>query len=62
MATSNEENMTIEHAGKFVPTPEMDSAGTAWLSLTDEQRSELLHQRRAGRIPGNALPSQQQKS
>lgn len=54
--------MTIEPAGEFVPTPEMDGAGNAWLSLTDEQRSDLLHQRRTGRIPDNSLPSRQQKS
>lgn len=53
---------TIEPAGKFVPTAEMESAGNAWLSMTDEQRSELLHQRRIGRIPDNSLPSRQQSS
>lgn len=49
---------TVEPAGEFVPTPEMASAGNAWLLLTDEQRSELLHQRRTGHTPNNSLPSQ----
>lgn len=52
---------TIEPAGKFVPTPEMESAGNAWLSMTDEQRSDLLHQRRTHRIPDNSLPPSQQQ-
>lgn len=56
MTTGNEGIKTIEPAGKFVPTPEMDRAGDAWLSLTDEQRSELLHQRRHGHVPVNSLP------
>lgn len=53
---------TVEPAGEFVPTPEMASAGNAWLLMTDEQRSELLHQRRTGQTPNNSLPSQQKKS
>ncbi|MEV6240020.1 hypothetical protein [Lentzea sp. NPDC051838] len=51
-----EEVMTVEPAGKFVPTAEMDNAGNVWLSLTDEQRSELLHQRRVNHTSTKPLP------
>lgn len=48
--------MSTEPPGKFVPTPESNKIGNAWLALTDEERSELLHQRRHNRIPDNSLP------
>jgi hypothetical protein len=46
----------LRPAGHFATTPQMDEAGNAWLALTDEERSEMLRQRRHHRVPDNALP------
>jgi hypothetical protein len=34
--------MTVEKEGEYVTSAAADDVGDAWLSLTDEQRSELL--------------------
>lgn len=48
--------MTFEKKGEYVTSAAADEVGDAWLSLTDEERSELLMLRRKRRDQ-NTLPA-----
>lgn len=51
-------SMTVEKNGEYVTIAAADEVGRIWLSLTDEQRSELLRLRREQGDP-NTLPAWQ---
>lgn len=49
--------MSVEKKGEYVPSAAAGKAADAWLTLTDEERSELLELRSKQRKQ-NALPVQ----